>query len=534
MGGAFLMEAKKITPEAAKAEVNRAKNPNFTEHENVLKELLSKVVEVDFRKLAYKSKYTNTAKKFERLQREHAALLADKNKNKSKIEQNKSEREQEKKKLDKMKLRPRHFIVYTVEHLISLAKRHNWGLTKYQQSIYLFNGAYWAEIPEDVFTVFLGEAAERMGVTEVDAKYCDFRAKLFDQFNKTAVLAKPKTDPSKVLINLKNGTLEVQPNGETKLRPFDRRDFLTYQMPFEFDPEATAPKFEKFLFEVLPEDDKRRVLAEYLGSVFLRNGNDYLKIEKALFLYGTGRNGKSVVYEVVNALLGNENTSSFTLEDLTNDNGYYRAQIANKLVNYASEINGKLQADKLKTLTSGEPIGARLPYKDPVTIKDYAKLVFNVNELPRNVEQTHAFFSRFLIIPFEITIPDSKADRNLHKKIIDAELPGVLNWILEGLNRLLKNKDFTPCESSARVLEQFKIESDSVKFFLQEHNAKPHVNEWLKLSQLYAEYRDFTTTEGAQPVKRMNFKKRLQEAGYAVEKKNVGNVIFVNGNFETH
>lgn len=528
------MEAKEITPEAIKAEVSRTKKPKFTAHEDVLNELLSKVVEVDFRNLAYKNKYTNTAKKFERLQREHAALLATKNGNKSKIEQSKSDVEQVKKKLDKMRLRPRHFIVYAVEHLIHLAKRHSWGLAKYQQSIYLFNGAYWAEIPEDVFTVFLGEAAERMGVTEVDAKYCDFRAKLFDQFNKTAVLAKPKTDPSKVLINLKNGTLEVQPNGETKLRPFDRRDFLTYQMPFDFDPEATAPKFEKFLSEVLPEPDKRSVLAEYLGSVFLKNGNDYLKIEKALFLYGTGRNGKSVVYEVVNALLGADNTSSFTLEDLTNDNGYYRAQIANKLVNYASEINGKLQADKLKTLTSGEPIGARLLYKDPIIINEYAKLVFNVNELPRNVEQTHAFFSRFLIIPFEYTVPDDKADRNLHKKIIDAELPGVLNWILEGLNRLLKNKDFTPCESSSRVLEQFKIESDSVKFFLQEHNAEPNLSEWTKLSSLYTEYRQFTMDEGAQPVKRINFKKRLISAGYAVERKDVGNVVFVNGNFETH
>ena len=62
------------------------------------------------------------------------------------------------------------------------------------------------------------------------------------------------------------------------------------------------------------------------------------------------------------------------MQSLTNDNGYYRAMIANKLVNYASEINGKLIASLFKQLVSGEPVEARLPYGRPFTLTSMQSL----------------------------------------------------------------------------------------------------------------------------------------------------------------
>ena len=157
-------------------------------------------------------------------------------------------------------------------------------------------------------------------------------------------------------------------------------------------------------------------------------------------MYGTGANGKSVFFEVVQALLGSDNVSSYSLQSLTNDNGYFRAKLANKLVNYASEINGNLETSIFKQMVSGEPVEARLPYGQPFTLTQYAKLIFNCNELPKDVEHTNAYFRRFLIVPFDVTIPPDEQDKTLHTKIIDNELSGVFNWVLEGLDRLLKQK----------------------------------------------------------------------------------------------
>jgi putative DNA primase/helicase len=95
------------------------------------------------------------------------------------------------------------------------------------------------------------------------------------------------------------------------------------------------------------------VLAEYLGYVFVKHGSRSLKEEKALILYGTGANGKSVFFEIVSALLGDQNTCNYSLQSLTDSSGYYRAKLANKLVNYGSEINGRLESSLFKQMVSG-------------------------------------------------------------------------------------------------------------------------------------------------------------------------------------
>lgn len=56
---------------------------------------------------------------------------------------------------------------------------------------------------------------------------------------------------------------------------------------------------------------------------------------------------------------------SYSLHSLTIDNGYFRAKLANELVNYASEINGNLEASIFKQLLSGEPVEVRLAYGQP-------------------------------------------------------------------------------------------------------------------------------------------------------------------------
>jgi len=440
-----------------------------------------------------------------------------------------SEREKAKstrKRLDKIKVNTKHFIVLSIENVLKVAENNRWGLCKNHDFIYLFNGTFWADIDKETFQKFLGEAAEKMGVAKFSARFYQFREQLYKQFLGTAYLPTPETNKDTVLINLQNGTFEINPQG-TKIRPFDRSDFITYQLPFEYNPKATAPLFEAFLNRVLPDKERQKILAEYLGFVFIKHGSNRLKEEKALILYGTGANGKSVFFEVVSALLGEENTSNFSLQSLTNENGYFRAKLANKLVNYASEINGKLESATFKQLVSGEPVEARLPYGDPFTLKQYAKLIFNCNELPKDVEHTNAYFRRFLIIPFDVTIPPDEQDKTLHSKIIESELSGVFNWVLAGLNRLLEQKRFTECEAVQQAVEQYKNQSDSVKLFIDENDYKNSPTEYRLIKELYTEYRTFCIEDGFKPVNKSNFIKRLLGFGVLVERLNVGNVAYI-------
>lgn len=422
------------------------------------------------------------------------------------------------------KVKERHKIVIAVDHVLESAKSNDWGLCRNVDFVYLYNGAYWSQLDPDDVETFLGESYEKMGANPLDAKDFTIREKLRKQFLAVAYLPTPERPKNTILINLENGTFEISPNGQ-RLRRASRTDFMTYQLPFKYDPAAKAPRWLAFLNDVQPDPDRQKILAEYLGYVFV--SHRALKLEKTLLLYGQGANGKSVFFEVVNALLGKENVSSFSLQSLTNDNGYFRAKLANKLVNYASEINGTLETAIFKQLVSGEPVEARLPYGQPFILHEYAKLIFNCNGLPKDVEQTNAYFRRFLIVPFDVTIPDEKQDKELASKIISSELSGVFNWALDGLRRLMEQKNFTYSEAVNKQLERYKLESDSAKMFLEENGFVASPTEWRIIKELYSEYRAFCLDDGFKPVNKTNFITRLKNDGINVEKKNIGNVAFL-------
>lgn len=418
-----------------------------------------------------------------------------------------------------------HYIIICVEELIAIAQRNNWGLCKNNGTIYLFNGACWTPIDRERFEYFLGSVALKMGVEKFKGKIHTFKSELYKQFMADAFIQTPNRIKDKVLINLQNGTFEITPTYKY-LRNFDQKDFLTHQLSFAYEAAAKAPKFQKYLDHVLPDRDKQKVLAEYIGYIFINPS--YLKFEKVLLLFGTGANGKSVFFEIIYALLGSENICNFSLQNLTDTNGYYRAQLRGKLLNYVSELTTNFDTSLFKQLVSGEPIETRLPYKEPVVITDYAKLMFNCNELPRQIELTNAFFRRFLIVHFDVTIPEDQQDKELSKKIIADELSGVFNWILDGLDRLLLQKNFSKCAAIDNARSDYEKQSDSLQLFISTNGFKASIKETVLISVLYSEYMNFCSEEGCNFLGKSKFIARLKYLQFNVKRLNVGNVVYMS------
>lgn len=412
------------------------------------------------------------------------------------------------------------YVVIVIDTILALAEKKNWGLATRNGFIYVFNGAYWQPMDAEDFKPFLAKAAIKMGVPILESKYHLFKDELYKQFLSESTL-EPPTRGNRTLINVQNGTFEISEDRQ-KLREFDRNDFLKYQLPFAYNPDAKCPQFYNYLEKVLPDEGCRKILAEYMGYVFINS----LKLEKALILYGSGANGKSVFFEIINAILGTENICSYSLQNLTKYDSYQRAELTNKLLNYASEINGKLEASIFKQLVSGEPVEARQIFGRPFIMTDYAKLMFNCNELPKEVEQTNAFFRRFLIIPFDVTIPQAEQDPELAKKIIDSELSGVFNWILEGLKRLLVQKKFTVSEKVNDQIETYRRESDSVAMFIEDYSYKPSFDNYYTLKDIYGEYKAFSIGSGYKQVSAKTFSERLKSLGFTTERRTAGNILY--------
>ena len=432
---------------------------------------------------------------------------------------------------DKDKLQKKHYLVACIEVLLKNVNDNGFSLCRKSEFIYLFNSEYWENVSDEVFKDFLGDVALKMGVDKFDAKHHLFKDELYKQFIADAGLKEIKPTNVTTLINLNNGTFEITPKKQY-LRPFKKSDFLTYQLPFAYDSEATAPQFKKFLDEVLPEPELQNILAEYLGYIFVKNS--VLKLEKVLLLFGTGANGKSVLFEVLMALLGTQNVANYSLQSLTAENGNSRAMLVNKLLNYASEINGKLESNIFKLLISGEPVEARLLYKNTQIISNYARFMFNCNELPKEVENTNAFFRRFIILPFRVTIPPSKQDKELSSRIIETELSGVFNWVLNGLTRLLKNKDFSHSNIVQNEVLQYQKESDSVMMFLEDENYQISVESNRPLKDVFSEYKTYCLDSGYRLCSNRTFSNRLRKNGYTVERKSYGNTVYIERNIETN
>jgi len=419
----------------------------------------------------------------------------------------------------------KRYSVISIEEIIKTAESNDWGLCTKNECIHVSNGQYWQVVDNKDFKSFLGNAAIKMGVPILDAKHHLFRDELFNQFVSVSNFPTPQSSNA-VLVNLLNGTFEIT-NEEQRLREFRREDFITYQLPFEYNPEAKCPMFMKYLVRVLPDTENRKVLAEFLGYIFVNN----MKLEKALILYGSGANGKSVLFEIVNAILGSENICSYSLEELTKTESYHRAELSNKLLNYVSEISKKMNTTKFKLLVSNEPVEARHIYGRPFTLQDYScKFMFNCNELPSDVEHTNAFFRRFIIIPFEQTIPEDEQDPNLAKKIIASELSGVFNWILKGLNRLLAQRKFTESAKVREQVQKYRIESDSVAMFIDEEGYVPSITEKISLQDLYSYYVQFCQWNGYRPCTSRRMAERLRNWGVELQKLRKGLTVYVMKN----
>lgn len=418
------------------------------------------------------------------------------------------------------KITNRHYIVVTIEELIRISEKVAFDVMQKDESIFIFNGEYWIQVPPQEFKSFLGKAALKMGVPYIDGKYYGFIDGLYKQFFASAKIQALKSEEG-VHINLRNGTFKFT-SQDFSLNPFDKNDFLTYQLPFEFDKHAEAPMFKNYLNRVLPDGNLQDILAEFIGYIFVKK----LKLEKCLLLYGNGANGKSVFFDIINAMLGRENITNFTLGSLSEEHN--RAMIANKLLNYGSELKGNMDADIFKQLVSNEPIHCRFKYGNPFICEDYAKLVFNCNELPKQAEVTPAYFRRFLIVPFDIIIPENERDPELAQKIIRSELPGIFNWVLSGLERILRSKKFTSSEKTQLALEEYKHDSDSVASFITEEGYSVSKSTGQPLKSLYESYRTFCNDEGRRILSRTSFSRRLKNLGFESTRQNIGMVVFIN------
>lgn len=290
-------------------------------------------------------------------------------------------------------------------------------------------------------------------------------------------------DSTRDYLCLKNGIL----NWKTKELQEHTPDYLFMKkLNVNYDPDQTCPNITKFLSEVLAEDDIPLFL-EIVGYCLYPS----YPIHKAFMFHGEGSNGKSTCLFLIERLLGSNNVSNIALQNLEKRH-FSVGELYGKLANiYADLPNSTMNTTStFKMLTGEDTIQAEKKFAGHFKFINHAKLLFSANTLPPSMDDTKAYFRRWIILDFANSF-ESNPDPFLKDKIgMDEEITGLLNLALEHLIGLINQGRFSQSKAAEKLKEDYLKRSDSISAFCMD-SIEIDNNSYILSSDLYAYYTEY-------------------------------------------
>jgi putative DNA primase/helicase len=410
-------------------------------------------------------------------------------------------------------------MLQTIDSILSAAKSIGSPIVNPTGAIYYRMETHYAQFDERTLRRFLKAGASHSGIPHSVFRIAEFIKETMEQFWHDTEDENKVEEPTGAYINLKNGTLFFDREG-LRFEVHSPERFIRHCLNFDYDPKATAPLWQKHLDRSLPHPDMQMYLAKCLALTFYGG-----RIEKAPIFYGQNDTGKSTTLNVFEAMVGSENVSAESLAALTKADytgDYSRARLDGRLVNIASDISKMINdTGRAKILISRDRISARHPYGDLFDMKDnYARLMFAMNELPSQFFSDAALTKRVAIVPFDQQIRPEDIDTNFTENIIANELPGVLNWVITGLDQLLLTcrLDQPPC--CKEVMERIRNENDPLAGWLEERRRCPGDTYDLALQDVYEDFEWYCRQNRHIAPSKKTFIVRLRDVGYRVERPN--------------
>lgn len=335
-------------------------------------------------------------------------------------------------------------------------------------------------------------------------------------------------DAHPLLFNVANGTLDLAA-ADIAPRAFARTDMLTHLSPVAFDAEAAAPEFRRFIARILPDDEVRRFVQRWLGYCLCGLTDE----QKLVINYGTGANGKSVLYNVVAAVVGDYSQTVPIQTFLHNDRrgagdptpDLVMLQGAHLVMAAEPEIGARLGESLVKVATGGDRITARHLFEGMFTFTPRFKLVLSANVKPAVRGQDEGIWRRIILVPFEVVIPPEERDPKLTERLISCEAAGILNWLLDGW-REYRERGLDVPAAVAEATAEYRAGSDSVYEFVSTCTIEA-AGERIRAGILFDAYRRWCQAGGLEPVSLTRFGFRLGDLKIA--KQRIGGFQFYTG-----
>ncbi len=319
-----------------------------------------------------------------------------------------------------------------------------------------------------------------------------------------------------------NGILNVKTR---KLEKFTHEKIFFTKLNAHYNEQTDCKKIKSFFKNTLGEEDIKG-MQELLGYCLYRDNF----LEKAFLFRGNGSNGKSKTLELIELFLGDDNVSNITYKVLEKHDSFEIVNLHGKFANLTGELSKSaiVNTDRFKELTGRDTINASRKFKTSIQFTNHAKLIFNCNDRPPTYDISDGFFRRWNVFNFNKTFVNKEVYNNLKEKvrcnygvkiinIIEdlnntIEMSGLLNWALDGLDRLFQNKKFSNEKTTEDTRNEWLRDSNSFIVFFDEHLKFSKNCKCIK-SDVRTIYSEFCDEKGLDIVNNKDILKFLQSKG---------------------
>jgi putative DNA primase/helicase len=305
------------------------------------------------------------------------------------------------------------------------------------------------------------------------------------------------------IVACENGLLRI---ADRALLPHTPEFFNHVSVPFPYDPDATAPTWEGFLAQLWPDDPASiTTLQEWFGYVISGRTDQ----QKILLMVGPSRSGKGTIARVLKSLVGKENLAGPTLAGLGTNFGL--ATLVGKPLAVISDArlsgNDNSQVvERLLTISGEDTIDVDRKFREQWTGKLPTRLMILSNELPHFGDSSGVIANRFILLSTRLSWL-GREDPTLTDRLI-AEMPGIINWALEGLARLERAGRITEPVSSREAITTMRDTASPTSAFIRERcTTGPACT--VPVDALWAVWREWAEDNNVKPGTKQVFGRNL-------------------------
>ena len=258
---------------------------------------------------------------------------------------------------------------------------------------------------------------------------------------------------------VRNGLLDVDTG---KLFPYRHGHLTTIQTPHAYIPGAQCPEWLAWLEDRQEDEATRAQIQEIFGYCL----GTAINFHSFFFLYGDGGTGKSTCVDVLEWLVGSENKVALELTEL--DNPFTRSQLVGKSLYLAKELTTRSfkHIGLIKAIVSGDPVSVDVKFGTGFDFRPKGRLVMESNVIAATPDSSGGFERRFIQVNFDKPIERKGMVYNFQDRFKE-EMPGILNWALEGYVRLRDRGRFEHTEKSQQATDDLMKHRAGLTMFLK-------------------------------------------------------------------